>query len=45
MKFTDLAHLEDFRPKDWNSTETPYLTACLNLYNLLLESDFVEIVP
>jgi len=41
MKFTDLFRAEDFRQKDWNSTEIPYLTACLNLYNFLLESDFL----
>lgn len=41
MKFTDLFHAEDFRQKDCNSTEIPYLTACLNLYDFLLEPDFL----
>lgn len=41
MKCTDLVRAEDFRQKDWNSTEIPYLTACLNLYDFLLESDFL----
>lgn len=41
MKSTDLVCAEDFRQKDWKSTEIPYLTACLNLYDFLLESDFL----
>lgn len=36
-----LIHTENFRLEDWNSIELPHLTACLNLYDFLLESDFL----
>lgn len=41
IKCTDLVLAGDLRQKDWNSTEIPYLTACLNLYDFLLEYDFL----
>lgn len=41
MKFTDLVYAEDFKQKDWNSTEISYLTSCLNLYDFPLEPDFL----